>query len=285
MRSIVTFLCFLLAACSTCPKFVDYERSTVDVEGIKAAIPTGTPLPVEFNVAKVKIDPHQREASEQIQKMDLAQYSICSQIKELPDGPAKDQLRTAYIQKVMDILEKTAEASAAETSAGFDVELQSPKFFKVASRNIIKAELKWRFKPLETRNDKAAHVLAGLTSVHDESLVEGGSKRTSQTCKEVASCIVAHAWNLADNPAVIRGGSSPTELTWTAEISDKVKVIRVWWEFYQQEADKGNICTVDQSKPYPSDGIPFLKLANKELKDVAGSCYRIWNYSTFNVGP
>src|SRR5688572_27309001 len=115
MRTYLIGLCLFLSSCSTCPKFVDYQSSSVNVKGIQSSLPAGTPLPVKFDVGEVSIDrTNNREASQSIQQMDLLQNSICKQIDSMPDSPKKQHLREQYVTTLISMLETTKAATSQD---------------------------------------------------------------------------------------------------------------------------------------------------------------------------
>src|SRR6476620_3517459 len=112
MRTILIGLSLLLISCTNCPKFVNYDSTSVNVKGIQSKIPTGTPTPVTFDVGEVSIDPkNNREASETIQRMDLTQNSICRQIDGMSEGPDKEALRKKYVETLINMLQTTQSAA------------------------------------------------------------------------------------------------------------------------------------------------------------------------------
>ncbi len=103
---------FLLTACSTtCTHFVDYQSKKVNLSGIQTKLGEKT----SANVGSVSIDTTNREASEQIQQYDAIQYNICTTLKDMPDGPDKQNLQKEYIHNLME-LQKLAINNTSKSS-------------------------------------------------------------------------------------------------------------------------------------------------------------------------
>lgn len=115
-------LCIICAGCDrcrgtefilpeTCTKFVDYERHSVNISGISATLPN-----LDATLGEAKIIPVQRDATDELQQMDLQLYSICSTLKSLSPGPGKDKLKEEYVRLLMRLYEKSVEARLSENT-------------------------------------------------------------------------------------------------------------------------------------------------------------------------
>jgi hypothetical protein len=167
--------------------------------------------------------------------------------------------------------------SPSDTEARFDSELRHHVFFHNSETKQVRGGFTWWLRPIVRDKTKAANVFLGLAVLHDESRVPPGSEpaATQKTCAEVPSCLASKAWFLDANPIIVRGDSDGTTLSWIADFPDSVRTIRLWWEFYQREADHGYKCQFDLTRPYPKDGIPFLKVvAENGAPAIDQGCYR-----------
>lgn len=103
---IIAIACFfLLPACTTCEKFVDYTGYKVDMSGLQTKIGNEA----DASVGSITIDPKFREASKKLQELDLLQYRICEQLKNMPDSPEKQKLQQDYIKHLMEMHKITLE--------------------------------------------------------------------------------------------------------------------------------------------------------------------------------
>lgn len=158
-----------------------------------------------------------------------------------------------------------------ENETRFDVKFGNIKFFKIGEK--IRAELVLHAIPLTKRNEEAATIFAGMIVVHNEELFEINRDSSTLTCQETKSCLTARVFReYQDNPLIVRGGDlDPINITSVFDLPASVKLIRIYWEFYQKEANDHNLCVIDNSKQSPKEGIPFLKVVTKggaETKDV-----------------
>jgi hypothetical protein len=160
-----------------------------------------------------------------------------------------------------------------ESDIRFEARLAKAEFFKVQGKQ--KGEFTWKLEPTIVDQEKAIRVFLGLTVLHNEDTIPAIST-TDKSCSEVPSCISYKLWNMEKDPVVIRGGppSSGSEISWVTEIPKGVKVIRVYWEFYQLEADSGNKCSI--IAPHPKGGMPLLGPVSASGEKAKGVCY----YST-----
>jgi hypothetical protein len=113
-------------------------------------------------------------------------------------------------------------------------------------------------------------VFLGLTILHDEDKVPE-TDIGDKSCSEMDSCLSFKYWDNRTDPIIIRGGRSPNDVTWITEIPDHVQTIRIFWEFYQLEADIGGKCSIVQQNP--KGGIPFLEVISPSGKKMEGGCY------------
>lgn len=152
----------------------------------------------------------------------------------------------------------------------FEARLVSAKFYQLRDKR--KGEFVWKFEPTLNDPTKAINVFLGLTVLHDEAKVS--RKDTSdKSCEEVLSCLSYKYWDMQTDPIIIRGGppSNGSEASWVTEIPNDITVVRLYWEFYQREADLGNKCSIATRNP--KGGIPSLEVTSPSGSKPDGVCY------------
>lgn len=172
-----------------------------------------------------------------------------------------------------------------EVETRFDVKFAEAKFLPIQNKR-IRAEIVLHANSLTTTNEEAATVFVGIITIHDEALIDISKKNTHSTCKETPSCLAVRTFDdFAQKPLIIRGGNSdPVNITSYFDLPDNVKNIRVFWEFYQREANDGSTCVPDSSKPAPTDGIPYLKVVSKGGDvDPTNLCWRAMDTKVVQV--
>jgi hypothetical protein len=97
----------------------------------------------------------------------------------------------------------------------------------------------------------------------------------------VPSCLAHKVWDKTFDPFIVRGGSNGTEVTWVTEIPEDIKVVRLWWEFYQQEAGRGDKCTIKAVNP--KGGIPVLSVVSVKGEQTDRRCYYSRSSTTLKV--
>lgn len=100
----------LIGACSPCTKFVKYQRSVVDVEGIELQLGEQP----RAKAGKVRVDPKNRDASEMLQHLDQLQYSACLNLERMEPGPAREQERSKYQDTLRALMRETNKYSPSQ---------------------------------------------------------------------------------------------------------------------------------------------------------------------------
>ena len=68
-------------------------------------------------------------------------------------------------------------------------------------------------------------------------------------------------------------GSTGVPYFWSFKYPETAKILRLRWEFYQEEHDSGLRCEPDKDRAYPRDGIPFVHAVNAKDEQIASWCY------------
>lgn len=76
-----------------CQKHITYQGDMLKITGFKAQVDESV---VELGDIAIDSEAY-REASEQLQKLDINQYTICQQINALPNRSSQEELRVKYI--------------------------------------------------------------------------------------------------------------------------------------------------------------------------------------------
>lgn len=97
----VSISAFLLSSCTTCTKFIDYQNTKINVTGIQAKLGEKS----KYNIGDINVDKTKREASEELQRLDLLQFKVCSRLNEMSDSPDKTKLQTKYIEHLINMEE------------------------------------------------------------------------------------------------------------------------------------------------------------------------------------
>ncbi len=184
---------------------------------------------------------------------------------------------TAFaISKVGKPAIKPATAATTVATGKFTINDCDIQFIRLGDK--IRTEVSLRAIPITKNNDEVATILTGMVVLHNEELVDLSQKgpETSLTCGETKSCLGVKLFdNLEEKPLIIRGGDlPPTTITAVFNIPLSVKVVRVYWEFYQKEAGENKLCVIDESKQPPKEGIPFLKVVTRGGEKTDDHCWR-----------
>jgi hypothetical protein len=83
-----------IVACNPCKHFYTYKANTVDIQGISGKLKKeGVPFELEGELKPITIKPEYVVATEKLQNLDLLQFSLCGQLKNLPKGdPQRSKL-------------------------------------------------------------------------------------------------------------------------------------------------------------------------------------------------
>ncbi|MFC1825329.1 hypothetical protein ACFL9T_21670 [Thermodesulfobacteriota bacterium] len=88
-----------------CTKHVEYQGEVVIVKGLKAKL--GKKID-DIELGEIKINKEKyRDASDRLQQLDMLQYSICKQLRNMEESKQRTELEKKYIELLMKIL-KTA---------------------------------------------------------------------------------------------------------------------------------------------------------------------------------
>ena len=161
----------------------------------------------------------------------------------------------------------------------FDVNFKDVVFTKVDDKVHLQVTL------IVKDNHEYGSIFVGLMSIHDESRYLLGDPYKDKTCEETPSCLSSKVViNQPDHPVLIRGGvSNPTELSYVFRIPTEVKLIRIYWVFYQKEHSHNLSCTFDEVKQYPKGGIPYLKVVNRKGEYVSNKCWMASGRKTISI--
>jgi hypothetical protein len=101
---------FAFTGCSNsnkCKRFYTYSSKTINIKGITVKLQKNG-VPVENTIGEINIDPKNVVASEEMQKLDFAQYNLCSRIHELPkDDTIRRSLQIQWINSLLDLYKMT----------------------------------------------------------------------------------------------------------------------------------------------------------------------------------
>jgi len=83
-----------------CLKFVDYQNKTINTNGINLRI-----FGQSVGVGATNVAPIMREASDKLQKLDLLQYNICEQLKNIKTDFMREKLQAQYTNLLMQMMQ------------------------------------------------------------------------------------------------------------------------------------------------------------------------------------
>ena len=95
-----------------CVKFIDYQNKTIDTKGLNMKL-FGQPV----GVGATSVTPLYREVGDQVQKLDLLQYNICEQLKNIKTDFMREKLQAQYTNMLMKMMELCKLEGQPETSA------------------------------------------------------------------------------------------------------------------------------------------------------------------------
>lgn len=232
----------------------------------------------------VKLDVQKlRELSPGINDYEVLEFRLCTQYG---NGSLTPEQYQKFQAEILPIIRPSSKPSIkSETEIRFDAQLVQANFFRSPLKGNIRAELRWLLKPVVADNVQATHIFAGMAVVHDDELIDSTTDASKgKDCPDTPSCKAKRVWSdLNESPIILRGGSEGTFVTWTPELPGTLKMVRVYWEFYQRETDGGNLCQIDSDRPNPSGGVPFLKVVTPQGKEVQGSCYKSYDKRVYNI--
>jgi len=107
-----------------CLKFVDNQSKTVNTKGITAVV-MGKPI----EVGNTQVGTLHREVSDKLQKLDLLQFNICEQLKNIKTDFMREKLQAQYSNLMMRMME-LVENGGANVSANQVMELVGNKNLK-----------------------------------------------------------------------------------------------------------------------------------------------------------
>jgi hypothetical protein len=82
-----------------CVKFVDYQNKTINTKGLNLQV-MGQPA----GVGATEVSTLQRAASDQLQQLDLLQYNICEQLKNIKTDFMREKLQAQYTNLLMKMM-------------------------------------------------------------------------------------------------------------------------------------------------------------------------------------
>ena len=180
------------------------------------------------------------------------------------------------------IIMMSSTKSSADPVPRFDLKIKDVKFFKVGDGQ--KAEVDLSFFPTEQFQNAFSTIFTGIVIVDDEAKITNATKfDQSKTCAQSPYCIEARTFNQYNSaPLYVRGSNNEAEVETIFDIPAGVRAIRVYAEFYQREATGNNRCVFDASKPFPEDGIPYLKVIDQHGNYAGNICF---NATTRRIIP
>ena len=98
-----------------CKKFINYQTKVFDWGGVGMQLPGGL---IEGKTGKINISSMQRGTSEKLEKLDLLQYNICEQLKNIKSTFLRDQEQVRYsnqLMKMMNLINNENNGIANET--------------------------------------------------------------------------------------------------------------------------------------------------------------------------
>ena len=99
-----------------CEKFVNYQNKTIDTKGINLRV-FGQPV----GVGATNVSPIMREASDKLQKLDLLQYNICEQLKNIKTDFMREKLQAQYTNLLMQMMQLLKEDAGQTDQNDSDV--------------------------------------------------------------------------------------------------------------------------------------------------------------------
>ena len=111
-----------------CKKFINYETKTFDSEGVGLSLPGGM---AKGNFGKFNISTLQRTTSEKLEQLDMMQFTICQQLKNIKSTFLRDQAQVQYsnlLMKIMNLLN-------ADGGVGKSLAEQAPTGNEIAAEN------------------------------------------------------------------------------------------------------------------------------------------------------
>lgn len=84
-----------------CQKFFTYETNTINVKGLQSGLKD-----FNFGIGEISISPEFVKAKDELQRLDLIQFSICNDIQNLPKNSS---LRDELLKKSVDVKLKMLE--------------------------------------------------------------------------------------------------------------------------------------------------------------------------------
>jgi len=170
-----------------------------------------------------------------------------------------------------------------EKQSRFDSEVTKVEVRTLPNAAGTRVTLDLRFFPMTENNAEVATVFYGLVVVHDEDLakpIDPSSSVTPAKCSDVPSCLTGKVLDLRASPILVRGGMPGVTVPIVLDVAPaqwrgKPKYVRLYWEFYQSEADNAR-CEVDPARAGPEEGLPYFRtVSSDQSKGVnAQHCYR-----------
>lgn len=111
--SLFLLIFILLSSCSSskqntslsCSRQFSYKTNKIDIKGITAKLKKAGVEYADVGITDVTIDPKYVVASEKLQQLDLFQYSLCQQLKSLPQTDTLAiSLKVKYINALIDMM-------------------------------------------------------------------------------------------------------------------------------------------------------------------------------------
>ena len=155
----------------------------------------------------------------------------------------------------------------------FDVKIDEVEFSQFGDDK--KVVVTYSHFPMSNKIVGQSTIFSGMMTIYNNDMIDSATKFIKEaTCSEAPHCITAHVFdNLAVEPIIVRSPSDqPVVAKREFVIPGSVRNIRVYAEFWQRETEDGGRCIIDNSKPAPEHGIPFLKVVNRFGIETDGYC-------------
>ncbi len=97
-----------------CTKFIDYQNKTINTKGLNMKL-LGQPI----GVGETSVVPLYRTADKELQRLDMLQYNLCEQLKNIKIDFLRDKLTTQYtnlLMKMMKLQEPASDIAVADNT-------------------------------------------------------------------------------------------------------------------------------------------------------------------------
>jgi len=99
-----------------CSKFFTYATKKIDIKGLSAGLPTGSP-DIGIKLGEITIEPEFVKVSELLMQKDQQQYDLCVTIANISDTAERDRKFSQLADIKMEMMRMAANPEAYENSA------------------------------------------------------------------------------------------------------------------------------------------------------------------------